>query len=133
MIDFFERKARFTGLEVWEIRCGGSRYQLFISDEQRKTELADLDLPDTRIEEDMRENLIKGVVYSGAPVEDAHIEALDCFTKQMTDHVALAHCHVVLTFQKDATKRSFERILREDYGVDYEAVPLEQLWHLNQD
>lgn len=132
-IDFFERKARLKDLEVWEVRCGSSCYQLVIRDEQRIPEPADLDSPDSLMEEEARRNVIKAIAYSETQVEESHIEPLDIFVKQLTDHVALAHCDVVLTFQVDGAGWSFEQVLQEDYGVDFEAIPLERLWHLNQD
>ncbi|UZM97914.1 hypothetical protein OL548_23745 [Lysinibacillus sp. MHQ-1] len=37
-------------------------------------------------------------VYSEKQVKSEHIELIDQFAKQLTDHVALAHCDIHLTF-----------------------------------
>lgn len=134
MIRYFERKLRLTDLEVWDIQCGEDIYRMFISDENRPPKTADLDLPSTisMTEEDVRENLIKVSVYSNTPVKDEHIEYLDQFSKQLTDHVALAHCHIILSFYTGFIDDIFDQILKEKANLEYEKIPLQQLWHLHQ-
>lgn len=133
MIDYFERKLRFKDLEVWDIQCGKDIYRMFVLDENRLPELADLNLPiNTSVEEDLRKNLITVSVYSNTPVKDEHIEDIDQFAKQLTDHVALAYCYVIVSFYTGQIDDVFEQFLKEKNNVEYEKIPLMQLWHLNQ-
>jgi len=132
MIDYFERKLRLTNLEVWDIQCGEEIYRMFILDENRLPKSTDLNLP-SNTEEDLRENLITVSIYSNDPVKDEYIECLDQFAKQLTDHVALAHCYVVVNFYTGVIDEIFERFLKENFNLDYEKIPLMQMWHLNQD
>ncbi len=124
MIDYFERKLRFKDMEIWDIRLGKDIYRLFIVDENRASEIKDLNLPPrTRVfEEDLRENLITVKVYSEKQVKSEHIELIDQFAKQLTDHVALAHCDIHLTF--------YTGKIDDDI---FEKIPLKQLLHFNQD
>ncbi|WP_025784462.1 hypothetical protein [Sporosarcina sp. D27] len=133
MIDFFERKLRLQNLEVWDVQCGESFYRMFIFDENRLPELADLDIPSNAIADDLRENLITVSVYSNTLVKDEHIVYLDQFAKQLTDHVALAHCHVVTKFYTGEIDDMSKWFLKEKINLNYEELPLTQLWHLNQD
>lgn len=133
MIDFFERKLRLQDLEVWDVQCGEGIYRMFIFDENRLPELADLDIPSNAIAEDLRENLITVSVYSNTLVKDEHIAYLDQFAKQLTDHVALAHCHVITNFYTGAIDEMSKWFLKEKLNLNYEEIPLTQLWHLNQD
>ncbi|QDP99387.1 hypothetical protein FOH38_01795 [Lysinibacillus fusiformis] len=135
MIDYFERILRFKNMEVWDIRFGKDAYRLFILDENRSTEIKDLNLPlNVKIfEEDLKENLITVKVYSEHPVKTQHIEIIDQFSKQLTNHVALAYCQVVLTFDTGMIDDMFKVILKDKYNLDCEKISLQQLLHLNQD
>lgn len=133
MIDFFERKLRFRDLEVWDIQCDEDIYRMFIFDENRLPGLADLNIPSNAIAEDLRENLITVSVYSNTLVKDEHIAYLDQFAKQLTDHVALAHCDIVMSFYTGVIDDIFKWFLKEKSKLVYEEIPLTQLWHLNQD
>jgi len=84
MIDYFERKLRFKDMEVWDIWFDKDIYRLFIVDENRASEIRDLNLPpNARVfEEDLRENLITVKVYSEKQVKSEHIELIDQFTFQ---------------------------------------------------
>lgn len=132
MINYFERKLRFTDLEVWDIHCGEDIYRMFISDENRSPKAIDLNLPNNISEVDLRKNLITVNIYSINTVKDEHIEYLDQLMKQLTDHVALAHCHVVLSFFTGSIDDVFNQILKEKTNFDYEQIPLRKLWHFNQ-
>lgn len=132
MINYFERKLRFTDLEVWDIQCGEDIYRMFISDEKRSPKTTDLNLPSNSTEVDLRENLIIVSVYSNIQIKDEHIEYIDQFMKQLTDHVALAHCDVVLSFYTGVIDDIFNQFLKEKTNLKYEDIPLKQLWHLNQ-
>ncbi len=132
MINFFERKLRFTDLEVWDIRCGEDTYRMFISDENRAPNITDLNFPSNHTKVDLRKNLIIVSVYSNVPVKEEHIEYIDAFMKQLTDHVALAHCEVVLSFYTGFIDVIFNQVLKEKTNLEYEKIPLKQLWHFNQ-
>jgi len=84
-------------------------------------------------EEDLKENLITVKVYSEKQVKTEHIELIDQFSKQITDHVALAHCQVILTFFTGNIDVVLENILKETYNLELEKIPLKLLLHLNQD
>lgn len=135
MIDYFERKLRFKDMEVWDIRFGKEIYRLFIVDENRVCEIKDLNLPPNAkvFEEDLKENLITVKVYSEKQVKSEHIELIDQFSKQITDHVALAHCQVILTFFTGNIDVVLENILKETYNLELEKIPLKPMLHLNQD
>lgn len=124
MIDYFERKLRFKDMEIWDIRLGKDIYRMFIVDENRASEIKDLNLPPNAkvFEEDVRENLITVKVYSEKQVKKEHIELINQFAKQLTDHVALAHCDILLTFYMGK--------INDDI---FEKIPLKQLLHFNQD
>ena len=134
MIDYFERILRFKDLEVWDVRFGNDIYRMFIFDENRQAAADDLDLPSGfDIDEDeLRKNLITVKVYSKNRVRDEHIEPLDQFAKQLTDHVALAHCHVIVTFYSDVIEDVLDRLVMEKFNMQYDEIPLRQMWHLNQ-
>ncbi|UXJ67029.1 hypothetical protein [Lysinibacillus fusiformis] len=124
MIDYFERKLRFKDMEIWDIRLGKDIYRMLIVDENRASEIKDLNLPpNARVfEEDIRENLITVKVYSEKQVKKEHIELINQFAKHLTDHVALAHCNIHLTFYTGKTNDDI-----------FEKIPLQQLLHFNQD
>lgn len=134
VIDYFERKLRCKDEEVWDIRCGENLYRMFIVDENRTPTVEDLRLPDgLKIEEDLRSNLITVQIYSADPIKEEHIEPLDQFAKQLTDHVALAYCHVVVAFYADEIDDVFDCFIKEKFSIEYDKIPMRQLWHLNQD
>ncbi|WP_230874936.1 hypothetical protein [Lysinibacillus cavernae] len=134
-MDYFERVIRLKDMEVWDIRFGKAIYRMFILDENRATESKDLNLsPNEQVfEEDLRENLITVKVYSEQPVKAAHITLIDQFSKQLTDHVALAHCDVVLTFYTGKIDDALKEIFKAIYQLEFEQLPLQHLSHFNQD
>lgn len=134
MIDYFERKLRCKDTEVWDVRFGEDLYRMFIVDENRTPTVEDLRLPDSvETEEDLRANLITVRIYSDLSIKEEHIEHLDQFAKQLTDHVALAYCHVVVTFYTDEIDDVFDCFIKEQFNLEYDKIPMRQLWHLNQD
>ena len=134
MMDYFERILRFKDLEVWDVRFRNDRYRMIIFDENRQAVAVDLELPKGfEIDEDeLRKNLITVKVYSENRVKDEHIEPLDQFAKKLTDHVALAHCHVIVTFHIDVIEDVLDRLVMEKFNMHYDEIPLRQMWHLNQ-
>ena len=133
-MDYFERILRFKDLEVWDVRFGNDIYRMFISDENRQAAADDLDSPSgfDIDEDDLRRNLITVKVYSQNRVRDEHVKPLDQFAKQLTDHVALAHCHVIVTFYIDVIEDVLDRLVMEKFNMQYDEIPLRQMWHLNQ-
>jgi len=134
-IDYFERKLRFKDLEVWDVRLENSTYRFIVLDENRPPKMDDLYLPDgMELEEDeLRKNLITVKVYSTKYVKDKHIEVLDEFAKSITGHVAMAHCHVVTSFYESPLDEALNQVLLEKIGHEESEIPLQKLWHLNQD
>lgn len=129
---YFTRILRFTDLEVWDITMNDMMYRMFISDENRPSTENDLNVVGTVEREDLRSNLVKVCIYSLSPVKEEHIEILDQFAKQLTDHIALAHCDVVLNFFTQSIDEAFQQIVQEKSNIDVAEIPLERLWHLNQ-
>ncbi|QUW20837.1 hypothetical protein JSQ81_13545 [Sporosarcina sp. Marseille-Q4063] len=107
---------------------------MIIFDENRPAVAEDLELPSgfEVNEDELRINLITVKVYSKNKVKDEHIEPLDQFAKQLTDHVALAHCDVVVTFYTELNEDILERLLMGKFKMKYDEIPLSQLRHLNQ-
>jgi len=134
MIDYFERIVRLTDLEVWSIRIEQIHYCLVIVDERRKASIEELDLPDAIIDEDaQRTNYVSVSIFSEIRVKEEHIEVLDDYAKRFTDYLALAHCNVVVKFYLERPDIAVDRLLLQKYGYKLADIPLEKLWHLNQE
>ncbi|MGE7840189.1 hypothetical protein ACQKNX_05290 [Lysinibacillus sp. NPDC093712] len=134
MIDYFERTLRLTDLEVWTIRIQRVHYSLVIVDERRKVAVEELDIADFIIYEDeQRTNYVSVSIYSESDVQDGHIEPLADLAKQLTEHLALAHCDVITKFYTEQPEIAIDRLLIEKYGYKLADISLEKLWHLNQD
>lgn len=134
MIDYFERIVRLTDLEIWSIRIEQIHYYLVIMDERRKASIEELDLPDAIIDEDIqRTNYVSVSIFSEISVKEEHIEVLDDYVKRFTDHLALAHCNVVVKFYLEQPEITVDRLLFQKYGYKLADIPLEKLWHLNQE
>jgi len=134
MIDYFERIVRLTDLEIWSIRIEQIHYYLVIMDERRKASIEELDLPDAIIDEDIqRTNYVSVSIFSEISVKEEHIEVLDDYVKRFTDHLALAHCNVVVKFYLEQPEIAVDRLLFQKYGYKLADIPLEKLWHLYQE
>jgi len=134
MIDYFERIVRLTDLEIWSIRIEQIHYCLVIVDERRKASIEELDLPDAIIDEDIqRTNYVSVSIFSEISVKEEHIEVLDDYVKRFTDHLALAHCNVVVKFYLEQPEIAVDRLLLQKYGYKLAEIPLKNLWHLNQE
>ncbi len=134
MIDYFERTLRLTDLEVWTIRIQRVHYSLVIVDERRKATVEELEIADFIMDEDeQRTNYVSVSVYSESDVQDGHIEPLAELAKQLTEHLALAHCDVITKFYTEQPEIAIDRLLVDKYGYQLADISLEKLWHLNQD
>jgi hypothetical protein len=134
LIDYFERTLRLTDLEVWTIRIHHVHYSLVIVDERRKATVEELDIPDFFIDEDaQRTNYVSVSIFSENNVQDEHIEPLADFAKQLTEHLALAHCDVLTKFYTEQPEIAIDRLLVEKYGYKLANISLEKLWHFNQE
>ncbi|MBD7985159.1 hypothetical protein H9649_11215 [Sporosarcina sp. Sa2YVA2] len=125
MIDYFERKIRLKDFEVWEVRIGVCEYSLVIVDEYLPSPSEDADL--------FRENTVSCVYYSEQEVLDEHREILGGFARQLTEHLALAHCHVGIDFHTASPQQAIDNHMQKIYGYVESDIPLEKLWHLNQE
>lgn len=125
MIDYFERKIRLKDFEVWEVRIGICAYSLVIMDEYLPSPSEDADL--------FRENTVSCVYISEQEVLDEHRESLGGFARQLTDHLALAHCHVGIDFHTASPKQAIQEHMQKIYGYGESDITLEKLWHLNQE
>ena len=135
MIDYFYRVLRFKNLELWDITINEKIYRMCICDESRPATFDDLDLPQGMPldEDELRGNLITVTIFSNAKVNNEHIDQLDQFSKQLTDHVALAHCNVITTFRQASIDDNLSSFVKEHLGIDYKTIPLSKLRHLSQD
>lgn len=134
MIDYFERTLRLTDLEVWTIRIQRVHYSLVIFDERRQATVKEFDIADFYIdEEELRTNYVSVSIFSVNGVQVKHIEPLADFAKQLTEHLALAHCDVITKFYTERPEIAIDRLLIDKYGHKLADIPLEKLWHLNQD
>lgn len=135
IVEYFERKFRFTHVEVWDVRVKGQIYRLVLKDEKRKTTFDDLRYPPNfkKDPDDLRDNFVKVDVYSEKLILEATIKTcLSEFAEQCTDHIALAHCNIVVEFYVFPNLDEVELLLNERYGIDINAIPLRRLQHLNQ-
>lgn len=134
LIDYFERTLRLTDLEVWTIRIQRVYYSLVIIDERRQATVEELDIADFYIDEDeQRTNYVSVSIFSANGVQVKHIEPLANFAKQLTEHLALAHCDVITKFYTECPEIAIDRLLIDKYGYKLADISLEKLWHLNQD
>ncbi|MFJ5766463.1 hypothetical protein ACIP9C_14010 [Lysinibacillus sp. NPDC093210] len=134
MIDYFERTLRLTDLEVWTIRIQRVHYSLVIVDERREATVEELEIADFIMDEDeQRTNYVSVSIYSESDVQDEHIEPLADLAKQLTEHLALAHCDVITKFYTEEPAIAVDRLLVEKYGYKLADISLEKLWHLNQE
>lgn len=135
MIHYFERILRFKTLEVWDIHIEKVVYRMFIFDENRPATRYDFHIEGEIpiFEEDLRSNLVTVTVYSENLVKEQHIESLSDFSRQATNHLAMAHCDVILSFYVESLDNVLDTFLKDRFGITYEEIPLNQLWHLNQD
>ena len=134
LIDYFERKIRFRDFEVWGVRIGNQHYTLAIIDEFRPATLDDFDTPELIYEEDdQRANYVSATYFSEEPVQDEHKEILGQFVRMLTDHLALAHCEVLIKFYQEHRERAIERIMLSKYGYKEADIPLDKLLHFVQE
>lgn len=134
MIDYFERKIRLKDLEVWDVRIGKQEYLLVIEDEFRPAKFEDFEIPDLIYEEDdQRENLVSAKYFSNESIRDEHKPVLAKFVGQLTNHLAMAHCEVIIKMKQENLDKAIKRIMLSKYGVKELDIPLEKLWHFNQD
>lgn len=134
MIDYFERKIRLKDFEVWDVQIGGQHYTLAILDEFRHARFDDFETRDLIYEEDdQRANYVSTKYFSDEPLKDEHREILGEFARMLTNHLALAHCEVITKFYQENTEKAIEKIMLTKYGFTESDIPLEKLWHLNQE
>ncbi|QUG41761.1 hypothetical protein KD050_00185 [Psychrobacillus sp. INOP01] len=134
MIDYFERKIRLKDFEVWNVRIGKQHYPLVILDEFRPATFEDFEMPKLIYEEDnQRVNYVSATYYSKEPIKDEHREILGEFARMLTEHLALAHCEVIIKMYQENPEQAIDRIMLTKYGFKESDIPLEKLWHLNQE
>lgn len=134
MINYFERKIRLKDFEVWDLRIGKRNLSLFILDEHRPATLEDFEMPELIYEEDdQRVNYVSAKYYSKEAVLEEHKEILGEFARMLTEHLALAHCEVIIKFYQENPKKALDRIMLAKYGFKESEIPLKKLWHFNQE
>ncbi|MCZ8541843.1 hypothetical protein MKY29_11110 [Psychrobacillus sp. FSL K6-2365] len=134
MINYFERKIRLKDFEVWDLRIAKRNLSLFILDEHRPATLEDFEMPELIYEEgDQRVNYVSAKYYSKEVVLEEHKEILGEFARMLTEHLALAHCEVIIKFYQENPKKALDRIMLAKYGFKESEIPLKKLWHFNQE
>ena len=134
MIEYFQRTLRLTDLEVWTVRIHRVHYSMVIVDERRQATVEELAIPACfKYEDEVRTNTVSVSIFSESDVQKKHIELLANFAKQLTEHVAQAHCHVITTFYSEQPEIAIDRLLIDKYGYKLTDISLEKLWHFNQD
>lgn len=134
MVDYFERRIRLKDFEVWDVKVYGQKYTLAILDELRPATIDDFEIPDLIYEEDdQRANYVSATYFSEEPIKDEHREILSEFAEMLTDHLALAHCEVIMKFYQENPQKAIERIMLMKYGFIESDIPLDKLWHFNQE
>ncbi|WP_413363348.1 hypothetical protein [Lysinibacillus sp. 3P01SB] len=134
MIDYFERKIRLKDFEVWDVQIGGQYYTLAITDEFRLATFDDFEMPDLIYDvDDQRANYVSTTYFSDEPVKEEHREILGEFARMLTNHLALAHCEVITKFYHENPEKAIEQILLTKYGFRESEIPLDKLWHFNQE
>ena len=134
MVDYFERKIRLKDFEVWDVRIGKQQYFLVIIDEFRSATFEDYDMPELIYEEDdQRVNYVSASYYSKEPLIDEHREILGEFARMLTEHLALAHCEVIIKMYQEIPEEAINRIMLTKYGFKESDILLEKLWHFNQE
>lgn len=134
MIEYFERKVRLKDFEVWDVRVNGQHYALAISDEFRPATFDDFEDPDLIYEkDDQRANYVSASYFSDEFPIDEHREILGEFARMLTEHLALAHCEVIIKFYQENPKKAIEAMMLTKYGFKESDIPLDRLWHFNQE
>jgi len=134
MIDYFERKIRLRDFEVWDIRISDQHYTLAILDELRPATLDDFEDPSLIYEEDdQRANYVSATYFSDESVKDEHREILGEFARMLTEHLALAHCEVIIKFYQENPENAVDLIMLTKYGFKESDIPLDKLLHFNQE
>ncbi|MED3801041.1 hypothetical protein P4562_03740 [Lysinibacillus xylanilyticus] len=134
MIDYFERKIRLRDFEVWDVRIGDQHYALAILDEFRPATFDDFEIPDLIYEEDdQRANYVSATYYSDEAVKDEHKEILREFAQMLTEHLALAHCEVIIKIYQENPEKAIEQMMLTKYGFKESDMPLDKLLHFNQE
>ena len=134
MIDYFERKIRLRDFEVWDVRIRGQQYALVILDEFRPATFEDFGMPELNYEDDnQRANFVSATYFSDESVKDEHREKLGEFARMLTEHLALAHCEVIIKMYQEKPEIAIERIMLTKYSFKDSDIPLEKLWHFNQE
>ena len=134
MIDYFERKIRLRDFEVWDVRVSDQHYTLAILDEFRPATCDDFEIPYLIYEEDdHRANYVSATYFSDESVKDEHREILGEFARMLTEHLALAHCEVIIKFYQENPEKAIELIMLTKYGFKESDIPLDKLLHFNQE
>ena len=134
MIDYFERKIRLRDFEAWDVRVSDQHYTLGILDEFRPATFDDFEIPYLIYEEDdQRANYVSATYFSDESVKDNHREILGKFARMLTEHLALAHCEVIIKFYQENPEKAIERIMLKKYGFKESDIPLDKLLHFNQE
>lgn len=134
MIDYFERKIRLRDFEVWDVRISDQHYALAILDEFRPATFDDFEIPNLIYEEDdQRANYVSATYFSEESVKDDHREILDQFARMLTEHLALAHCEMIVKFYQEKPEKAIELIMLTRYGFKESDISIDKLLHFNQE
>ncbi|OZB94231.1 hypothetical protein [Paenibacillus sp. XY044] len=136
-IDFLsqlQRILRLKDLEAWDITMNDKDCRVIIVDEGRPSRDEDFPWLKDGIGEDRRENHITAHVYSSGSLEESEEKMLYHIAEHLTDHVALAHCHVTVLFkQENDYDHALGRLLQAKGYSEYHSIPLSKFFRFSQD
>ena len=119
---------------MWHVQIDGQHYTLAILDEFRPATFEDFEIPNLIYEEDdQRINYVSATYFSDEPIKDTHQEKLAEFAHMLTEHLALAHCEVIIKIYQENPGKAIDRIMLTKYGFKESDMPLEKLLHFNQE
>ena len=119
---------------MWDVKIGRQYYALAILDEFRPATFDDFEILDLIYEQDdQRANYVSATYFSDDPVKDEHREILGEFARMLTEHLALAHCEVIIKFYQENPEKAIEQMMLTKYGFKESNIPLDKLLHFNQE
>ncbi|MEK5645353.1 hypothetical protein BK138_26755 [Paenibacillus rhizosphaerae] len=136
-IDFLkqlQRILRLKDLEAWDVAMNGKDCRIIIVDEGRPSRDEDFPWLKDGIGEDKRENHITAHVFSSTSLEKSEERMLYHIAEHLTDHAALAHCHVTVLFQQeDDYDLALSRLLQAKGYPECHSMPLSKFFRFSQD
>jgi len=130
----FQRVIRLKNIEAWDVTNADQTCRIVIADERRPSTDADFPWLEEGLGEEKRKNHITIYVFHAKELLQSEITILYQVAEHLTDHVALAHCHVTVLFQKEAEyDAALDRILASKGYSGSDVTALEKFFYFSQD